>query len=105
VIVNLTDRRAESSRSSQLDLLRDLGPDAILREFGKAEGKSMPAAAQPVLPHLVMPDHHDVRAKDVVARRLHGNLAAAADCGPKDFSELLLVPGVGARTVHALTEG
>ena len=35
-------------------------------------------------------------------RRLHGSLAAAADCGPRDFRELLLVPGVGARTVRAL---
>src|SRR4029450_3729714 len=35
-------------------------------------------------------------------RRLHGNLAAAAHRGPSDFSELLLVPGVGARTVLAL---
>jgi hypothetical protein len=31
-----------------------------------------------------------------------GNLAAAADRGPKDFPELLLTPGVGARTVQAL---
>jgi hypothetical protein len=102
VIVNLTDQRAEASRYRQLDLLHDLGPDAILRELGKAEDKSMPAVAQPTLPHLVLPDHHEVRAKDVVARRLQGNLAAAADCGPKDFSELLLVPGVGARTIRAL---
>ena len=35
-------------------------------------------------------------------RRLHGAFAAAADRGPADFSELLLVPGVGARTVRAL---
>jgi hypothetical protein len=49
-----------------------------------------------------MPSHHDVRAGNVIARRLHGNLAAAADRGPKDFSELLLTPGVGARTVRAL---
>lgn len=102
VIVNLTDRRAEASRHRQLDLLRDLGPDGILHELGKAEDREMPAAAQPMLPHLVMPEHHDVRAKDVAARRLHGNLAAAADRGPADFSELLLVPGVGARTVRAL---
>jgi hypothetical protein len=54
------------------------------------------------LPHLVMPARHDVRAEDVVTRRLHGNLAAAAECGPSDFSERLLVPGVGARTVRAL---
>jgi hypothetical protein len=38
----------------------------------------------------------------VVARRLHRALAAAADRGPEDFSDLLLVPGVGARTVRAL---
>jgi len=49
-----------------------------------------------------MPARHDVRAEDVVARRLQGNLAAAAECGPADFAELLLVPGVGARTVRAL---
>ena len=49
-----------------------------------------------------MPSHHDVRASDVVTRRLHGNLAAAADRGPADFPELLLTPGVGARTVQAL---
>jgi hypothetical protein len=51
-----------------------------------------------------MPAHHDVRAEDIVTRRLHGNLAAAAECGPQDFSELLLVPGVGARTVRALAQ-
>ena len=49
-----------------------------------------------------MPAHHDVRPSDVVMRRLRGSLAAAADCGPNDFRELLLVPGVGARTVRAL---
>ena len=55
-----------------------------------------------MLPHLIMPAHHDVRPKDVMMRRLHGALAAAADAGPADFAELLLVPGVGARTVHSL---
>src|SRR6185503_17372794 len=35
-------------------------------------------------------------------RRLHGTLAAACDRAPADFAELLLVPGVGARTVAAL---
>src|SRR5262249_55017859 len=66
------------------------------------QGPAPASAAQPLLPHLVMPAHHDVRASDVVLRRLHGNLAAAADRGPTDFSELLLTPGVGARTVRAL---
>ena len=101
-IVNLTDRRAEASRMRQLDLLRDLGPDGIVREMAAVEGKTKRPSSRPLLPHLIMPDHHDVRPKDVMLRRLHGALAAAADCGPKHFADLLLVPGVGARTVRSL---
>ncbi|MER8435882.1 DUF763 domain-containing protein [Mesorhizobium sp. M1312] len=103
-IVNLTDRRADASRKGQLELLQDLGPDRILREFAALERDvtTEPEPEQPMLPHLVMPAHHDVRESDVVMRRLHGNMAAAAERGPADFSELLLVPGVGARTVRAL---
>lgn len=98
-IVNLADRRAEASRNAQLALLADLGPDRLAREAAALERKP---AAEPMLPHLVLADHHDVRSGDVVLRRLHGTLAAAAELGPKDFPELLLVPGVGARTVRSL---
>jgi uncharacterized protein len=105
-IINLADRRAEASRRAQLDLLSSLGPDKIAREFSTLEtGREQQAKSpvdQPLLRHLIMPAHHDVRSSDVIARRLHGNLAAAADRGPKDFTDLLLTPGVGARTVQAL---
>jgi hypothetical protein len=104
-IVNLTDHRAAASRRGQLDLLRDFGPDRIVREVAVLEGQgpSPPAAPEtPLLPHLVMPAHHDVRPKDVMIRRLHGAIAAAAERGPADFASLLLVPGVGARTVRSL---
>jgi len=102
-IVNLTDRRAEASRAAQVKLLADLGPDRIVREIATLERRPLPAVTDaPLLPHIVLPDHHDVRPEDVVLRRLHGTLAAAADRGPEDFAELLLVPGVGARTVKSL---
>ena len=107
-IVNLTDRRAERSRRLQLEVLASLGPDGVARELAavQAREEARPAeaapAAQPLLLHLVMPAHHEVRASDVMARRLRGNLAAAADRGPADFPDLLLTPGVGARTVWAL---
>ncbi|TPM23145.1 DUF763 domain-containing protein [Mesorhizobium sp. B2-3-6] len=104
-IVNLTDHRAEASRSGQLDLLRQLGPDRIVHEFAAIEPAATEAkrdSAQPMLPNLVMPAHHDVRESDIVMRRLHGNISAAIESGPTDFPELLLVPGVGARTVRAL---
>ena len=84
-IVNLTDRRAEGSRRGQLDLLRDLGPDRIVDEVIAMNAETAlpaPEPAQAMLPHLVMPAHHDVRPKDVMMRRLHGALAAAADSGP-----------------------
>lgn len=102
-IVNLADRRADTSRRAQIGLLAALGPDGIAGEFAKLEPhRAAESAAEPMLPHLVMPEHHDVRAKDVIGRRLHGALAAAADRGPQDFCELLMTPGVGARTVEAL---
>src|SRR5215471_6245977 len=103
-IANLTDHRAEPSRRMQLELLFSLGPDGIARELSKmGPGRSKHSGlSEPLLPHLDLPEHHDVRSDDVDARRLYANLAAAADRGPTDFSDLLLTPGVGARTVRAL---
>ena len=98
-IVNLADRRAEASRWAQLHLLAELGPDRLAREAAALERPPVP---QPPQPHLALPGHHDVRPKDVILRRLHATLAAAAEAGPRDFPELLLVPGVGARTVRSL---
>jgi hypothetical protein len=103
-IVNLTDRRACAARQAQLSLLDELGPDRLAREAAALERRRPPPAiaVEPMLPHLSLPDHHEVRADDVILRRLHATLAAAAEAGPKDFPELLLVPGVGARTVKSL---
>jgi hypothetical protein len=98
-IINLTDRRAGGSRAAQLDLLAALGPDRIVAELAALTRKPR---SQPLLPHLIMPAHHDVRSSDVFIRRLHGTLAAAAERGPADFPQLLLTPGVGARTVQSL---
>ncbi len=102
-IVNLTDRRAGASRRGQLAVLAALGPDGVARQLSLLDERApAPPPAQLALPHLVLPAHHEVRPSDVLLRRLHGTLAAAANRGPSDFAELLLVPGVGARTVQAL---
>jgi hypothetical protein len=105
-IVNLTDVRADRARLASVDLLGTIGPDGIVKEIGRIEGREVEADPdaedEPMLPHLVMPAHHDVRPKDVMLRRLHASLGAAADNAPKDFADLLLTPGVGARTVRSL---
>lgn len=104
-ILNLADRRAMASRDAQLDLLRTTSPDKIATEAlalePRAEKKAKPTD-QMTLPHLSMPAHHEVRASDVIARRLQGAIAAAAERGPEDFADVLATPGVGARTVRAL---
>ena len=104
-IINLTDRQAGASRNSQIELLSSLGPDGIVRKLQASAahdtGRST-KCQEPQLPNLVLPQHHDVRPSDLSLRRLHGNLAAAANQGPVDFVELLLTPGVGARTIRAL---
>src|SRR5438309_2673981 len=50
----------------------------------------------------MMPRHHDVRPSDVLLRRMRGTIAAAAERAPIDFADLLMTPGLGARTVEAL---
>ena len=105
-IVNLTDRRAEASRRAQLDLLQTLGPDRIARELSRIEGRGAAAGLRRTSSCRCRISScrriTTCAPRTSFARRLHGNLAAAADRGPADFSELLLVPGVGARTVRAL---
>ena len=83
--MNLTDRRAAGARGEMIDLAR-----------------GRPDTAVDGLARLRMPAHHDVRAEDIDLKRLGKTLAAVADRGPEDFAELMLVPGVGARTLFAL---
>lgn len=125
-ILNLADARASASRAAGLELVR-AGPHrtlSVLRRLQSGQARTLSlfgedeaslAAQSPrefvapatrptpePLPHLQMPARHEILASDVVLRRLHGALAAAADRGPEDFADLLLTPGVGARTVAAL---
>jgi uncharacterized protein len=94
-IINLTDRRAALARQTQVDLVC-AGPDLVVETLRQARDGGAPGR------HLQLPAHHDVRASDVVLRRLHGAIAAAATRGPADFQSLLLTGGVGARTIRAL---
>ena len=98
-ILNLTDPRARDARVSGLMLAT--GDPAVVIDTLARMPSALPAGADGQL-HLVLPKRHDVRPSDVLMRRLDATLAAVAAHGPTDFPDLLLVPGVGARTVAAL---
>jgi len=84
-ILNLTASEAATTRSGMLDISLQQ-PEKMMQD----------------IQHLVMPNHHDVRNSDVDLKRLGTVLWLAHDKQPKDFEELLLLEGVGPRTVQSL---
>ena len=85
-ILNLTAVEAGATRNGILGLTVEK-PEKMMQE----------------IQHLLMPTHHDVRSKDVDLKRLGTILWLAHETQPKDFEELLLLQGVGPRTVQSLT--
>lgn len=90
-ILNLSDSRAESARGSIMDFL-SLHPDIQQREIDLLCSSR----------HLDMPGRHDVRPADVDSRRLGAVLAAAYDMRFTEFTDALLLKGLGPRTIQAL---
>jgi hypothetical protein len=86
-IVNLTDKRAETSRAAQLELVTDFGPDRIVSELAALSGE---APAQASLPHLIMPAH----PRRPIQRRLHAAAAWHPRCGSRAWPHRL--PGTAA---------
>lgn len=84
-ILNLTAREAGSAKSGILELVTEK-PSLIIPEVQK----------------LILPSNHNVKARDVNLKRLGSVLALAHDKGLRDFESLLLLEGVGPRTVQSL---
>ena len=84
-ILNLTDKLASPTRESVLSLSME-----------------DPARMLPEIKKLVMPGHHEVRAKDIDLKRLGGVLALAHEQEVKNFESLLLLEGLGPRTLQSL---
>jgi hypothetical protein len=84
-ILNMADKLADGSRNGVMQIAAEQ-PDHMLKEINK----------------LVMPSHHDVRAKDVDLKRLGAVLWLAHEKQPKDFEDLLLLQGLGPRTLQSL---
>ncbi len=84
-IINITDKKADSTRSGILQLSHE-----------------EPGKLLPEIRNLTMPSHHDVKAKDVDMKRLGAILALAYERNVQDIETLLLLEGLGPRTLQSL---
>jgi hypothetical protein len=84
-ILNLVDARADQAQR------------ALLKIAGEPVETALQEARK-----LVLPRHHDVRAGDVDLKRLGAVLAVAHEKELRDFASLLLVEGLGPRTLQSL---
>jgi len=85
-ILNLTAKEASTTREGMMMITREK-PELMLQEIQQ----------------LILPSHHDVKSEDVDLKRLGSILWLANDSHPENFEELLLLKGVGPRTLQSLT--
>lgn len=86
LILNLTDRNALVTRDQIVNMTIE-HPDKLLGEIRK----------------IILPRHHEVTSRDVNLKRLGAVLTVAHEMQTKNFDSLLLLEGVGPRTVQSLT--
>lgn len=85
LILNLTDIQADRTKNGILELTKEI-PDKLMKEVS-----------------LILPNHHDVREEDVNLKRLGAALILAHETNVGDMESLLLLEGVGPRTLQSLT--
>jgi uncharacterized protein len=89
-ILNLVAKEARPAQVGIMSIAQEQ-PDVMLKEISS------------VVPHLVMPSHREIRANNVDLKRLGAILWLAHEQQPGNFEELLLLQGLGPRTLQSLT--
>ncbi len=84
-IMNLVAHAAAPSRAAMLSITQE-HPDLMMAEARR----------------LILPNHHEVKAKDVDLKRLGAMLWLTHEKRPADFEELLLLEGMGPRTLQSM---
>ncbi len=85
LILNLTDSKADKTQSGIINVANQ-HPTKMIQEIAK----------------IRMPAHHDVKSKDLDLKRLGSIIALAYEKDLQDFESLLLLEGLGPRTLQSL---
>jgi len=86
LILNLVDKNANATQNGILQIASEWS-ERMMPEIRK----------------IILPRHHDVRKEDVNLKRLGSVLALAEERETTNFEELLLLEGLGPRTLQSLT--
>ena len=84
-ILNLVDKQAKPVQSAILNIAKE-NPEKMLEEIR----------------HMTLPTYCDIKAKDVDLKRLGSILWLAQETETQSFEELLLLKGLGPRTLQSL---
>ena len=101
LIINLADRHASPARDGILSITQEK-PEYMMRDVQQLLAIPPASPTNRASRHLLLPSHHDVRAEDVDLKRLGAVLWLAHERQPSDFEELVLLEGVGPRTLQSL---
>ena len=85
-ILNLTAKEASKTKEGILSISKE-SSDIMMHEIRK----------------IILPRHHDVKASDVNLKRLGSVLALANSGEVTSFDDLLMINGLGPRTLQSLT--
>lgn len=84
-ILNLVDKQSIPTQSAILNIAKE-NPEKMLAE----------------IKHLILPNYCDLKAKDVDLKRLGSILWLAQETETQNFEDLLLLKGLGPRTLQSL---
>ena len=87
-VLNLVASEGDANRRIAVELSRE-NPITVVSELNKMRA-------------VAMPRHHDVRLSDLHPERLSRILLSTYERQPEDFTALLAMPGVGAKSLRAL---
>lgn len=90
-VLNLVATEGEANRQAITFIASEERPEKVVGDLQK-------------LDHLRLPDrHHILPAEDINPQRLSRALLSTYEKKPPDFAALLAIPGVGAKTLRALS--
>jgi uncharacterized protein len=89
-ILNLVDKQAKPTQLAMLEIAKE-NPEKMLEEIKRSVAR-----------HLTMPTYKDIKAKDVDLKRLGSVLWLAQETQTQNFEDLLLLKGLGPRTLQSL---